>query len=370
MRWCMFSSWSSVSFNDFINAAKTGNLATVQKYISENQNNVVNINTANNNNGDTALICAARNDHAPIVNALLAVPGININTQGQNGDTALICAAINGHAPIVNALLAVPGININTQGNNDGNTALIWATYQGHAPIVNALLAAGADPNIASNKATGNNTALNNTALMYSITKDRPAIAGTLIEAKGADLNLVNAEGDTVLMLAIRKKLHDIVVQLMSANVDTTITNKKGETAESLANNDLTLRDLFKGEDFYQQKLKAFFDAMEKEANKKHASPAAEQKTVQGLVDTSFCAASESIRFIQDHTHQIQNMEASKRIFFDFANLLTSLGIGCNKKAQDEFDKAAHQLLKIASIIGYKQARNIITHFNDLTLLN
>jgi ankyrin repeat protein len=95
-----------VSAADYLDAASTGNIAIVQRYIAENKNQAAKINvTESNSSQDTALICAALNGHDKIVKFLLTVPEININTKNYFGETALLEAAKSGHIAVVQTLL-------------------------------------------------------------------------------------------------------------------------------------------------------------------------------------------------------------------------------------------------------------------------
>ena len=62
--------------------------------------------------GDSALIWAARFGRTETVQALLAVPGIEVNARDKNGFSALMLAAKFGHINIIQALLAKPGIDV------------------------------------------------------------------------------------------------------------------------------------------------------------------------------------------------------------------------------------------------------------------
>ncbi len=65
----------------------------------------------------------------------------------QNGDTALVVAARYGYPTIVDLLIAAK-VSLNAQTLR-GSTALYQATTGGHTECVRALLKSGADPNIA-----------------------------------------------------------------------------------------------------------------------------------------------------------------------------------------------------------------------------
>ncbi len=64
----------------------------------------------------------------------------------QNGDTALIVAARYGHPTIVGLLIAVKA-PLNAQTLR-GSTALYIASDRGHTECVRALLKSGADANV------------------------------------------------------------------------------------------------------------------------------------------------------------------------------------------------------------------------------
>ena len=79
-----------ITFENFLEAARIGNLELVNKYIKEHVNNVDAINQQFDagypadgkwclEDGDTALICAVRAGQLAIVQALLAVEGIDID---------------------------------------------------------------------------------------------------------------------------------------------------------------------------------------------------------------------------------------------------------------------------------------------------
>ena len=121
-------------------AAKNGHAEIVDKLLARRAN----VDAVKKSTHGTALMFSAQNGHTEIVDKLLA-KGVNIEAKTTSGFTALTLAAHNGHAEIVDKLL-VQGANIEAIAS-DGFTALMVAAQNGHAETVDKLLAKGADVN-------------------------------------------------------------------------------------------------------------------------------------------------------------------------------------------------------------------------------
>jgi len=183
-----------VPFQRFIDAARSGrhaDLAIVQRYIQENLNDVAKIN-ATNQFGYTALMWAAKNNNLAILNALLAVQGIDVNAANQDGDTALTLVAYEGHDAIFDALLTVAGINFNVAGEF-GNTPLIWAACKGR--------------------------------------KGRAHMFDTLLSMKGINLDAVGQYQYTALIWAASKLNIPFYEKLIAKGADVTKRNRDGNSA-------------------------------------------------------------------------------------------------------------------------------------------
>ena len=89
-----------------------------------------------------SLLRAAREGHADAVEELLKTPGIDVNAKDDNGNTALLEAARFGHDHVARVLLAA-GANTKVR-DKDGKTPLMLAVAGGHDEVVVALKQAGA----------------------------------------------------------------------------------------------------------------------------------------------------------------------------------------------------------------------------------
>ena len=89
-----------------------------------------------------ALLRAASMGNADTVRTLLASPNVDVNGIDDQGNTALIQAARFGHNEVVTALL-IAKADVKTT-NSEGKTALMLAAEGGHDETVRALTQAGA----------------------------------------------------------------------------------------------------------------------------------------------------------------------------------------------------------------------------------
>jgi hypothetical protein len=88
-----------------------------------------------------ALLRAASAGNADTVRSLLASPNVDVNGVDDQGNTALILAARFGHNEVVRALLlAKADVKVR---NKDGKTALMLAAEGGHDQTVAALTLGG-----------------------------------------------------------------------------------------------------------------------------------------------------------------------------------------------------------------------------------
>ena len=142
--------------------------------------------------GETPLMAASRTGRMDAVKLLLET-GANANVaDAYQQETALMWAAAEGHAAVVNELLKagadpnrqahINGIEERKHGDHPtgGFTALMFATRNGYGDVVEALIKGGADPKLTNGDGL--------TATMVAITNDRFDLAKKLVEL-GAPAN-------------------------------------------------------------------------------------------------------------------------------------------------------------------------------------
>jgi ankyrin repeat protein len=182
---------------------------------------------------NTLLMESARHGKKEFVDWLVS-QGADVNASNKYGHTSLMFAAQNGKLDIVRKLIA-SGVQLNSK-NNDGNTALHLAVGR-RQDVARLLLDAGAS--------TDTPGQYGRTPLMRAaIHRNVDSIAYLL--KRGADVNLVDEDGKTALILAVDINLvqtHQgpvppskaVAITLLGANADVTIQDKSGKNAINFA---------------------------------------------------------------------------------------------------------------------------------------
>lgn len=143
--------------------------------------------------GEPALVLAVREGSMDVLQALLAHPGIRVDTPALNGNTALMMAAFKGNRPAAEALLA-KGAAV----DRAGWTPLHYAAAGGDNGIAGLLLQRGAKIDALSPRASGSYT-----PLMLAAREGKEETAKFLLE-HGANPRLKNGEGLTAAQIAAR----------------------------------------------------------------------------------------------------------------------------------------------------------------------
>ena len=174
-----------------------------------------NINAPVNAEGRTQLYVAAQDGNLAEVNRLLEA-GADVNKVTNYELTPLFIASFIGkHLPVIERLLAAPGIDVN-KARKDGTTPLLIAFEKRDIPVIERLLAA---PGIDVNKARNNGETPLSIALPMLHMFPVPILVRLLDNNPGIDLNkTLRHDGETPLMAALHSgyKYIPIVERLLA----------------------------------------------------------------------------------------------------------------------------------------------------------
>jgi ankyrin repeat protein len=240
--------------------------------------------------GATAMHEAVDGNHAEVVQ-VLCERHANPNMQDGRGNTPLMLAARSGHVEVIRVLMDGPvAVELEHQ-NKAGQTALTWAVVNGHIKVVRLLMSLGSDPMtldadgrgiLAITASTGQENLMKamlesilgastpdkltqsmqkaalmfsqqdnagNTCLMAAV-RHSGVRGGDPAEAEAAamdcckvvmsqesgleTIDMVNNEGDTALIGAVRENRARVCEYLIEHGADRTVVNKWNMTAEFL----------------------------------------------------------------------------------------------------------------------------------------
>lgn len=181
-----------------------------------------------NPNGITPLMTAVevgvQDNDFRILQELLQSPHINLNVTTNSGDTALHYAASVGSDKALNILLArhiiARGLHLNLV-NKDGFTPLSIAIAKHKLNAVKKLIQAGADVN--------RTTPVGN-PLILAIENRAHDVLDELLEAPNINMNFLNSQGESALILAATQGDIVSVNKLLAKRANVNITNFDGNT--------------------------------------------------------------------------------------------------------------------------------------------
>lgn len=215
----------SISGVDIFESCQNGDLQGIVKALSEEP---FDVNCASEETGRTLLIDAAFFGHISIVEYLLKLPNIRVNTPDvDSGSTPLHYASQRGFATIVKELLEA-GADV-TRSNYHGWSSLHTAATRGMYEVVLLLLEAGATSN-ALNRS-------DETPLHLAASKGHLKVVVSLLE-HGADLDRRDKSGRTPLHLAARDGHASVVKALVSSGAEIAPLDIQRKTPSDLAKKD------------------------------------------------------------------------------------------------------------------------------------
>jgi ankyrin repeat protein len=250
-----------------VDAVKSADRATVLALIQQHAD----VNEAEAD-GTTALAWAARMDDVDLVDRLLRA-GAKVDAANRYGVTPLYLACVNGSAPMIGRLLQAgadpnsvwtegetPLMTVARAGNVDaakvllahgaqvnarepvhGQTPLMWAAGESHPDMMRELIAHGADVNARSAVQHWERQVTAEprekwlppggfTALHFVARQGCLECARVLAES-GADINAVDPDGNSAVVLAIINGHYDLAGYLIDKGSDPNLADVTGRTA-------------------------------------------------------------------------------------------------------------------------------------------
>jgi ankyrin repeat protein len=194
-----------------------------------------------NRYGVTPLSEAAGAGNAAIVKLLLDAGADAKTLATADGETVLMTAARTGNVETVKLLLA-GGADVNAKENYRGQTALMWAAAERHADVAKLLFEHGADwkalsqardTNIPKLSAASSVTpmARGGLAAFHFAAREGDIATGRVMLEAGVDINQVDADNTSGLVVAILNKRYTYAKFLLERGADPNVADARGRAA-------------------------------------------------------------------------------------------------------------------------------------------
>jgi ankyrin repeat protein len=192
-----------------------------------------------NRYGITPIALACESGSAAMIERLLEA-GVSANATGPYGETALHTCAHAGNTAAVGALVAA-GASVDPGDSWRGQTPLMWAAVEGHPETMQALIDAGAAVDARSTIIEWERQRTDEprdkwlppggwTPLLLAARESCVACVDVLAAA-GADLNVVDPERHTALIVALTNGHFDVAGRLIDHGADLDMQDEVGQTA-------------------------------------------------------------------------------------------------------------------------------------------
>jgi ankyrin repeat protein len=192
-----------------------------------------------NRYGVTPIALACESGSPAMVERLLKA-GVSANATGPYGETALHTCAYAGNTAAARVLIAA-GASVDPGDSWRGQTPLMWAAAEGHPETMQALIDAGADVDARSTIITWERQRTDEprdkwlppggwTPLLLAAREDCVTCVDVLAAA-GADLNIVDPERHTALIVALINGHFDVAGRLIDHGADLNMQDNVGQTA-------------------------------------------------------------------------------------------------------------------------------------------
>jgi ankyrin repeat protein len=192
-----------------------------------------------NRYGITPIALACESGSAALVTRLLEAE-VSANATGPYGETALHTCAYAGNTAAVHVLIDA-GASVDPGDTWRGQTPLMWAAAEGHPETMQALIDAGADVDARSTIVEWERQRTDEprdkwlppggwTPLLLAARENCVACVDVLAKA-GADLNVVDPERHTALIVALTNGHFDVAGRLIDHGADLDMQDEVGQTA-------------------------------------------------------------------------------------------------------------------------------------------
>jgi ankyrin repeat protein len=192
-----------------------------------------------NRYGVTPIALACESAGAAVVERLLEA-GVSADATGPYGETALHTCAYAGNTAAARVLIAA-GASIDPGDSWRGQTPLMWAASERHAETMQALIEAGADVDARSTIIAWERQRTDEprdkwlppggwTPLLLAARENCVACVDVLAAA-GADLNIVDPQRHTALIVALTNGHFDVAGRLIEHGADLDMQDEVGQTA-------------------------------------------------------------------------------------------------------------------------------------------
>lgn len=203
----------------FVSAAKSGDIADMEKYLALGAS--IHAHDAQDN---TALLISASRGDEKMLQWCLRHNAAR-NWQNDAGDTALLCAIKGGHGDVA-ALLLKEKFKADVT-NHAADNAITLAATKGLLPLLPLLQAHGLD--IDARDGGGH------TPLMRMVYADNAEAGVLMLKNLGAQLDARDDTGQTALMHAARAGRGSVATLLMKLGAKSDLTDNRGVSAEDIA---------------------------------------------------------------------------------------------------------------------------------------
>jgi len=194
---------------------------------------------AANRYGVTPIYLACENGSAAAIARLLKA-GVSANATGNYGETALMTCARTGNVDAAKVLIEA-GATVDAVESWHGETALMWAAAEHHPEMVEALIKAGADINAhATVVAWERQRSLEprdkwlppgGLTPLHFAAREGCALCLKVLLAHKADINAVDPQGNSALLMAIINGHYDAAAVLIDGGIDLALADETGQTA-------------------------------------------------------------------------------------------------------------------------------------------